>query len=73
MREIHGVADGERVQMVNEKGHYKVEVTDGAGIVELSIAGATYPAGLTPDRARTIARYLVQSASRVEKQKALPK
>lgn len=69
MREIHGVADAEKVQTVNEKGRYKVTVTDGAGIVVLNIADATYPAGLTPDRARYIANQLLASAVRVEKAK----
>lgn len=71
MREIHGVADAEKVRMVNsEDGNYKVTVTDGAGQVILNIADATYPAGLSPDRARAIARLLIGSAKRVEKAKS---
>jgi len=67
MREIHGVADCEKVQTANEKGRYPVEVTDGYGLVILNVGGQTYPAGLTPDRARYIARMLTASAGRVEK------
>lgn len=65
MRELHGIADAEKVQTVNE-GNYKVAVTDGRGLVVLSIADATYPAGLSPDRARYIAKLLVESAKRIE-------
>lgn len=68
VREIHGIADADRVQMVNEKHCYKVTVTDGDGIVILNIDGATYPAGLTPGRARYIAKQLVAAATRVEHQ-----
>lgn len=67
MREIHGVADAEKVQMVNDKGHYRVTITDGIGLVILCVGDQTYPAGLTPDRARQIAKQLVQSAQRVER------
>lgn len=70
MRELHGIADAERVQAANAP-NYKVSVVDGVGLVILSIADATYPAGLTPDRARFIAKQLVASASRVEKIAAL--
>lgn len=66
MKEIHGVADCERVQNVNERGHYKVTVTDGDGLVILNIADATYPAGMTPERAKYIAALLNQSAIRIE-------
>lgn len=66
MREIHGVADAEKCQTVNEKGNYKVTVSDGVGVVVLNIADATYPAGLSPDRARFIAKQLVESARRIE-------
>jgi hypothetical protein len=65
MREIHGVADCEKIQTVNE-GNYKVTVTDGASLVILNIADATYPAGLTPDRAKYIAALLNQAAIRIE-------
>lgn len=61
-------ADAERVQSVNQKGCYKVTVTDGDGIVVLNIADATYPAGLTPSRARYIAKLLNASAARIERQ-----
>lgn len=66
MREINGLADCEKIQTVNE-GRYKVTVTDGDRLVILNIANATYPAGLTPDRARFIAKKLNESADRVEK------
>jgi hypothetical protein len=66
IRELHGVADAERVQAVNQKDCYKVTVTDGNGIVVLNIADATYPAGLTPSRARYIAKLLNAAANRVE-------
>jgi hypothetical protein len=66
MKEIHGVADAEKVQMVNDKGHYKITVTDGDGLVIVNIADAAYPAGLTPDRARFIAKQITEAASRVE-------
>lgn len=67
MKEIHGVADCDRIQTVNERGRVAVTVTDGNGLIELRVDGQTYPAGLTPARARTIARHLVQSAARVTK------
>ncbi len=67
MRQINGLVDCEKVQTVNEKGHYKVTVTDGVGLVVLNIADATYPAGLTPDRARFIARQLFEAAKRIDK------
>lgn len=67
MREIHGVADCEKCQSTNENGRYPVVVTDGIGIVILCVGDQTYPAGLTPDRARQIAKQLVQSAQRVER------
>lgn len=65
MKEIHGVADCEKIQTVNE-GNYKVTVTDGNSFVILNIADATYPAGLTPDRARYVAECLVKSALRID-------
>lgn len=67
MREIHGVADAAKVQSVNES-NYPVTVIDGNGLTILNINSATYPAGLTPDRARYIAKQLMASAARVEKQ-----
>lgn len=64
MKEIHGVADCEKVQMVNE-GNYKVTVTDSNSLVHLNI-NDTRAAGLTPDRAKFIAALLNQSAIRIE-------
>lgn len=66
MREIHGVADCDRIQMSKSNDAYKVTVTDGDALVILNIADATYPAGLTPDRAKYIAALLNQSAIRIE-------
>jgi hypothetical protein len=65
MREIHGVADAMKMQSGPEPTH-KVTVTDAEKYVILNIADATYPAGLTPDRARFIATLLTASADRVE-------
>lgn len=66
MRQINGLADCEKIHTANEKGRYRVTVTDGVGLVILDIDGCTYPAGLTPDRARYIAEQLVKSAKRIE-------
>ncbi|MGI3902681.1 MAG: hypothetical protein ACRYGP_20520 [Janthinobacterium lividum] len=47
-----------------------VTVIDGHREVKLELETSTYPAGLTPDQARMLARQLVASARRVEAQPA---
>lgn len=69
MRQINGLADCNKIQSGPEIGRYSVTVEDGVQWVELSIGGMTYPAGLTPDRARYIAQQLIDSAGRVESTK----
>lgn len=72
VNEIHGVADAMRMQTGPEPTH-KVTVTDGSRLTILNISDATYPAGLSPARARFIARALVASADRIEKRLKLEK
>lgn len=66
MRQINGLADCDKIQSGPEIGRYSVTVEDGKTWVILSIGGMTYPAGLTPDRARYIAQELINSAGRIE-------
>ena len=67
MKEIHGIADARKVKMVRDEQTLDVTIEDGYGEVVLRMDGTTYPAALTPDRARYIARQLQASAARVEK------
>ena len=64
MRERHGIADAERFNGIHSNGEQSVLVTDGMGIVVLTVS-STDAAGLTPDQADAIAGMLVSSAERV--------
>lgn len=51
---------------VSEGDTQRVQVVDGDGIVRLSLSSCSYPAGLTPEEARHVAKCLYDSATRVE-------
>jgi hypothetical protein len=54
--------------IMNVKVEGKTFVTDGDSVVRLWITGADNAIGLTPEEARYIAKCLVESSKRVEKQ-----
>lgn len=66
MKEKHGIADAIKCS-VGMNDRQSVVVTDRDGYVDLNIGGMTYPAGLSPEQARFIAKCLTDSAARVEK------
>lgn len=65
MKEIHGVADAQRIAMARG-AHQEVRVRDGHGEVELCLSECSYPAGLSPEQARFIAAALIASADRIQ-------
>lgn len=66
MKELHGIADADMIATVNTKGRSTVEIIDGKDGVILRVDHATYPVLLSPERARFIAKMIVQSAQRIE-------
>ena len=67
MRELHGVA-GMKKRNPSSGDTIAVRVVDGINGVELVLACCTEFAELTPQAARFLAKCLVQSAQRVEKE-----
>src|SRR5690606_33788487 len=72
MRERHGIPDALKMKMFQNNEQQHVTVEDGEGLVLLRLGTSSYPAGMTPDQARMIARQLNSSALRIEKQKRKP-
>jgi hypothetical protein len=66
MQRITGIADAMRISAVASDDRQSVTVTDGEDCVKLSLGTSSFPAGLTPEQARQIARDLRASADRVE-------
>jgi hypothetical protein len=66
IREIHGVADADKIGAVVSRGGEEVKVVDGVNTVYLCFQASNFHAGLSPDRARYIAECLSESAERVE-------
>lgn len=65
MREIHGIAGVRKVTASNAPNDRQdVGVIDAAGMVRLTLSACSYPADLTPDEARWLAKQLVASARR---------
>lgn len=65
--ERHGIAGAKKLATICTDIQ-SVLVTDGNKQVELHLTANSYPAGLTPEQARFIAKMLNESAGRVEKQ-----
>ena len=68
IREVQGIANARKVASasVEQSDTQRVMVTDGFGEVYLSLNTSSYPAGLTPDQARLLAKQLKAAADRVE-------
>lgn len=69
IRETHGVANARRIAAarLEDSDIQGVTVADGReGEVVLKLSSSSFPAGLTPQQARMIAKLLVASALRVE-------
>lgn len=64
MKQLQGIADASIV-ITESTGKQRVIVTDGDGIVVLSMSSSN-PVGLTPEQARFIAASLGKSADRIE-------
>ena len=71
IREIHGIADAGKCTMGSPDGKDRQDVTveNRPGIVVLKIANDAYPAALTPEQARMIAKHLIKAADRAERDK----
>lgn len=69
MREVHGVADARKVTAVRDNGTLQhVRIIDGSqGEVIIALSECSFPAAVTPEGARFIAKQLVMAARRVEK------
>lgn len=66
MKEVHGVTEARKCSS-GAATTQAVRVADGAQEVILALSECSYPAGLTPEQARFMAKCLVESAKRVEK------
>lgn len=68
----HGVGCVRKIATLSDDVQ-SVLVTDGyaEGEVIVHLTANSFPAGLSPDQARVIARYLIEAADRVEKYKAV--
>ena len=66
IREIHGIADADKIGAVVSRGCEEVKVVDGLNTVYLCFQASNFHAGLSPERARYIASCLSESAERVE-------
>lgn len=68
IREVQGIDNARKVASasVEQSDTQRVTVTDGFGEVFLSMNTSSYPAGLTPDQARMLAKQLKSAADRVE-------
>lgn len=69
--EIHGIADAEKAMAIHTE-RQEVTVTDDDGKVLLSLSRPP-TAGMSPMRARFLAKQLIASAGRVEKAKSAAK
>ena len=72
MRRINGIADATRRAAIDSPG-YSVTIIDGESLIELNIGNGSFPAGLTPDQARCIAKELTHAAFRVENNQKVKK
>ncbi len=68
IREVQGIDNARKVACatVEKSDTQRVTVTDGFGEVLLRLDTSSYPAGLTPDQARMLAKQLKTAADRVE-------
>ena len=66
--QITGINNATRVAAVNSDGEQNVVIRDEIGMVTINVKGSTYPAGLTPEQARFVAKCLSEAADRVEMQ-----
>ena len=62
MNEMAGIIDAKRLSVAGYTGRQEVTVAHDNGIVRLSMASSSYPAGLTPEQARFLARRLYRMA-----------
>jgi uncharacterized protein (UPF0212 family) len=65
IRRINGIPDAVRISIASSDTQ-SVTVTDDKDFVKLSLGSSSFPAGLTPEQARQIAKDLISSANRVE-------
>ena len=71
MSEIEGVAGAMKVSAVGRNGETQhVTVRNEGGWVRVVLSACSYPADLTPQQARHIARCLRSAATRAEKAKS---
>lgn len=74
IREIHGIDNARRVASatIMESDVQEVTVTDGRSEVWLALSTSSFPAGLTPEQADTIANQLRASARRIRERAPNP-
>lgn len=53
IRQKHGIAGARKINMVQSDAIQDVTIIDGCGEVKLSLTSSSYPAGLTPEQARS--------------------
>jgi hypothetical protein len=68
IRQVTGLNNATRVAAVNSEDESTVIVRDEIGMVTVNVKGSTYPAGMTPEQARFVAKCLNDAADRVEAQ-----
>jgi len=68
IRQRHGIANARKVASasVEQSDTQAIMVTDGFGEVLLGLATSSFPAAMTPDQARLLAKQIKDAADRVE-------